>query len=185
MRFLSVALAAIAVGGAIAAPAELEARGGSCMPLTTAVALANAFKDLIGEPFNKTLAIHAMTPTFHDYSDSVIELMDSGCPNGPVALGSATFASRAAFIQGQGAQKPIPFEILKVYNNCNSVTIRWMTPAPGTVKPEEPVRGIIVLETVPNTFNAHGQFDWKIQTVYSEFNSGAWLYDLVCLAFDT
>ena len=36
--------------------------------------------------------------------------------------------------------------------------------------------GIIAIETVANTHN--GEFAFKAETVYSEFNSGAWLYDL-------
>ena len=37
-------------------------------------------------------------------------------------LGDATFATRAEFEAGQGAQPAIPFEILNLYNNCNSVS---------------------------------------------------------------
>lgn len=37
-------------------------------------------------------------------------------------LGSATFDSRADFKAGQGAQPAIPFQILNLYNNCNSVS---------------------------------------------------------------
>jgi hypothetical protein len=47
-----------------------------------------------------------MTKDFHDYSDSVIELINSGC-TGPVALGSATFSTRAEFISGQSSQPPM------------------------------------------------------------------------------
>ena len=51
-----------------------------------------------------------------------------------------------------------------------------MTPNPGTVEPEELVTGIIAIEAVAAAPGAAEPF--KIQTVYSEFNSGAWLYDI-------
>lgn len=55
-------------------------------------------------------------------------------------------------------------------HNCDTVTIRWLSKGPGQ-EPEQ-VTGIIVLETV-NLSNT-----WLIKTVYSEFNSGAWLVNL-------
>jgi len=158
--------------GAAAAPAK-------CLCLETATQVADNFKDLINLPFNTTLAKIAMTKDFTDYSSSVNTLIDSGCTT-PVALDDPTFTSRKAFISGQSGQPPIPWENLNVWFTCDTVIVRWRSSAPGTVTPEEPVTGIVVLETVPNTVAAQrkqGQ-DFKIQTVYSEFNSGAWLYDL-------
>lgn len=78
-----------------------------------------------------------LTTDVHDYSDSVIELIDGGCPNsspGPAAyipLGSATFDSRATFEAGQGGQPNITFELLNVWHNCDTVTLRWRSPNPG------------------------------------------------------
>ena len=46
-----------------------------------------------------------------------------------------------------------------------------------TVKPEQLVTGIVVIEAVANTDTSVSQ-PWLMETVYSEFNSGAWLYDL-------
>ena len=105
-------------------------------------------------------------------------------------LGSAVFDSRESFKSGQGAQPAIPFEILNLWNNCNSVslpilssledssdltinsqvTIRWLSKGPGQ-EPQQ-VTGIIVLETVKNADKKASQ-KWLIKTVYSEFNSGA------------
>lgn len=82
-------------------------------------------------------------------------------------MGSATFDSLASFKAGQGSQPPIPFEILNLWHNCDTVTIRWKS----AMSPAQ-VTGIIVIEAVQQ----NGK--WMIQTVYSEFNSGAWLVDL-------
>ena len=54
--------------------------------------------------------------------------------------------------------------------------LRWRTHDVGTVEPEEDITGMIVLEVVPNP--ASTSQPWQIETSYSEFNSGAWLYDL-------
>lgn len=162
--------------GALAAPALTERGIAACIDNNDASQIANAFADLIRLPFNTTLAKNFMTTNFHDYSDSVIELIDSGC-SGPVALGSATFSSRKSFIAGQSGQPPIPFDILNTWHNCDTVFLRWRSPNPGTVNPEQQVTGIIAIETVPNP-RSGAEFPFKAETVYSEFNSGAWLYDL-------
>ena len=120
--------------------------------------------------------------SFHDYSDSVNTLIDNGCPNGPKALGgsTATFSSRAAFEAGQGGQPNIPFTLLNVWTACNVVIIRWDSSNPATtVSPVEPVTGIAALVTTINTNSTtKSAVPYVIQTVYSDFNSGAWLYDL-------
>lgn len=54
--------------------------------------------------------------------------------------------------------------------------MRWKSSAPGgPASPQQQVTGIIVMETV---CAKKGGEKNKIKTVYSEFNSGAWLYDL-------
>jgi len=58
-----------------------------------------------------------------------------------------------------------------VWYNCDNVFLRWRT----ALTPEF-VTGIIVMETVPAP--AGSKYPWLINTVYSEFNSGAWLVDL-------
>lgn len=52
--------------------------------------------------------------------------------------------------------------------------MRWRSSQPGFVEPAEQVTGIIVLETACGK----GKEEYVIETVYSEFNSAAWLYDL-------
>ncbi|KAK0869600.1 25S rRNA (adenine2142-N1)-methyltransferase [Friedmanniomyces endolithicus] len=129
---------------------------GRCLNDDQANKVANNFASLISA-YTTTLANSVLTTTVQDYSDSVIELIDGGCPSGPIALGSATFASRASFEAGQGSQPNITFNILNV---CTT----------------EEVTGIAVLETVWNGWRSPQQF--LINMIYSEFNSGAWLYDL-------
>lgn len=138
--------------------------------------VANNFKDLINKKFSTTLAEASITPSFHDYSDSVNELINAGCTNGPKPLGTVTFASRAEFISSQSTQSPIPFSILNLWHTCDTVIMRWQTTAPGERVPEQEVTGIVVIEAVPNSVDGTDQ-PWLIDTVYSEFNSGAWLYD--------
>ena len=59
-----------------------------------------------------------------------------------------------------------PFEQLNIWHNCDTVAIRWQS-----AQSPEIVTGNIVMET---TYDG----SWKIETVYSEFNSGAWLVNL-------
>ncbi|KAK1058014.1 25S rRNA (adenine2142-N1)-methyltransferase [Friedmanniomyces endolithicus] len=153
---------------------------GRCMNDDQANKVANNFRDLISA-YTTTLANSVLTTTVQDYSDSVIELIDGGCPSGPIALGSATFASRASFEAGQGSQPNITFNILNVWHNCDTVTVRWRlpmpNPGPGAAPAvQEEVTGIAALETVWNGWQSSQQF--LINMIYSEFNSGAWLYDL-------
>ncbi|KAK5110005.1 hypothetical protein LTR62_006372 [Meristemomyces frigidus] len=142
---------------------------GSCMTSADADQVATNFQNLIAS-YSDALANASLTVGFQDYSDSVTSLIDAGC-TGPQALGSVTFSSRANFEQGQGSQPAIPFERLNVWNGCDAVFLRWRT----ALTPEF-VTGIIVLETTKAP--AGSQYNWLINTVYSEFNSGNWLVDL-------
>lgn len=171
MRFNLFAFAAIFVGS-LALPG---ARSTSCLTETTAYRVASNFRNLITNYSNSSAAAY-LTQDFHDYSDSVNELINSGCPNGPAPLGTATFTSLTSFQAGQGGQPNIPFQILNVWHSCTSVTLRWRSSAPGgPANPQQQVTGIVAMETV--ACNGGGE-KYKIKTVYSEFNSGAWLYDL-------
>ncbi|KAK5702149.1 hypothetical protein LTR17_022576 [Elasticomyces elasticus] len=152
----------------------------NCMNDQSANQVANNFKELISA-YTNTAADNYLTTDFTDYSDGVSTLINSGCPNGPATLGVATFNSRDAFKAGQGSQPNITFEILNVWHNCDVVTLRWRGPMPNpdaasAPNPQTQVIGIIVLETKFNGY-ANAQ-PFLIQTVYSEFNSGSWLYDL-------
>jgi len=53
---------------------------------------------------------------------STISCMSGNADLSPLQLGSAVFDSRESFKSGQGAQPAIPFEILNLWNNCNSVS---------------------------------------------------------------
>ena len=60
-----------------------------------------------------------------------------------------------------------PYETLNLWHNCDTVAIRWRS----AQSPQE-VTGNIVMET---------EYDgdhWRIATVYSEFNTGAWLVNI-------
>ncbi|KAJ4349451.1 uncharacterized protein N0V89_008066 [Didymosphaeria variabile] len=162
MRFTLCAIACLA-SGAVA----------KCLTEAAANRVANNFRSTITD-YSTALAARVLSANFIDYSDGVNELINNGCPNGPKPLGNATFSSLADFQAGQASQPPIPFEILKIWYNCDTVIMRWRSVAPGFVQPEEPVTGIIVLETSCSK----GKEPFLIDTVYSEFNSGAWLYDL-------
>ncbi|CZT22425.1 uncharacterized protein RCC_08295 [Ramularia collo-cygni] len=144
-------------------------RDSSCMDDNEAQQVATNFKNLIVE-YSEELANSSLTVEFKDYSDSVIELINSGCPNTLQDLGTATFNSRAEFIAGQSQQPSIPWEQLNIWHTCTSVFVRWVSKGEGQ-EPEQ-VTGIVVLET------KYDSESWVIHTVYSEFNSGAWLVNL-------
>lgn len=163
--------------GSLAAP---ETR--NLHPLSDAAALkvANNFKGLISA-YSTALANSVLTSDVVDYSDSVETLIDGACPDGPVALGTPTFSSLAAFEAGQGKQRNIDFELLNVWHNAKTVTVRWRSslpnPGPGPAPAvQEQVTGILVLETRFNGWYSAQPF--LIAEIFSEFNSGAWLYDL-------
>ncbi|KAK5129194.1 hypothetical protein LTR08_003769 [Meristemomyces frigidus] len=142
----------------------------TCMTQAEAQKVADNFQQLIAA-YTLEGTNDYLTVDFHDYSDSVSSLIDAGC-TGPQTLGEATFASRAAFQAGQGSQASISFEQLNVWYSCTAVFLRWRTP----LTPEF-VTGIIVGETIKNT-NSTSDEPWLINTIYSEFNSGAWLVDV-------
>ena len=145
-----------------------------CMSADDAALVAANFQHLIDEPFSEELATSALTPDFVDYASGVNTLINQGCA-APLDLTAATFTSRDAFIAGQSSQAPIPFEILNLWNNCDNVMLRWRTHDLGPTQPPETVTGMVVIETTESGDDTN---PWQIQTVYSEFNSGAWLYDL-------
>jgi len=170
MRSFIIAAAAFAIG-AIASPTLISKRdcNDTCMTYDQAQVVANNFKTLIAA-YSDDLANQVLTEDFEDYSDSVTELINSGC-TGPQPLGSVTFDSRASFEAGQGSQPAIPFEILNLWYACTGpVVIRWRS-----AQTPEIITGNIVLETTRSTNTSE---PWLINTVYSEFNSGAWLVNL-------
>ncbi|KAK5116262.1 hypothetical protein LTR62_008589 [Meristemomyces frigidus] len=173
MRSTIIAAATFALG-ALAAPSlsPLQKRdcNDTCMSYDQATSVANNFKTLIAA-YSDSLADSAMTTDFVDYSDSVTSLINGGC-QGPVPYGSETFSSLADFKKGQASQPPIPFEILNLWYACEGpVVIRWRS-----AQTPEIVTGNIVMETQRSSVDAN--YPWKIKTVYSEFNSGAWQVNL-------
>lgn len=169
MRSTIIAAATFALG-AIASPLiQKRDCNDTCMTYEQATVVANNFKTLIAA-YSDELADQVLTTDFTDYSDSVTELINSGC-QGPQPLGAATFDSLASFKAGQGAQPAIPFEILNLWYACTGpVVIRWRS-----AQTPEIITGNIVMETERDT---SGSEPWLIKTVYSEFNSGAWLVNL-------
>jgi len=144
-------------------------RAGKCMTDSQAQRVATNFKTLIAD-YSDELADATMTTDFSDYSGGVNTLINSGCL-GPQPLNDATFSSLEEFKAGQGAQPAIPFEQLNLWHTCDTVVIRWTS-----AQDPEPVTGNIVMEAVPSKKGSSEP--WLIQTVYSEFNSGAWLVNL-------
>ena len=153
---------------------NIATRQQPCLDDGSAQKVAENFRTLITNYSNASAAAF-LTEDFVDYSDGVNTLINSGCPNGPQALGAPTFTSLEDFQAGQGSQPNIPFEILNVWHGCDFVTMRWRSSAPEAngVQPQQQVTGVVVMEVCQGASEP-----WVIDTVYSEFNSGAWLYDL-------
>lgn len=157
----------------------------ACLDDNAAQKVAENFRSLITNYSNSSAAAY-LSEDFHDYSDGVNTLINAGCPNGPQPLGTPTFTSLETFQAGQGSQANIPFEILNVWHGCDFVAMRWKSPNPqeeedddGEVPPQqEQVQGLVVLEVCQGGGQQEGEEAWVIDVVYSEFNSGAWLYDL-------
>lgn len=84
-------------------------------------------------------------------------------------------------MEGHGKQQPIPFETLDVWHNCNgTVSMRWLTTRSAQGQATEtaaiPVPGLVILETEPA--EEGNIYNYRIHTIYSEFNSAAWLVNL-------
>lgn len=168
MRFSAIAaglFAAVAIATPIVKREDDCDDGAPCMTQADAETVAANFRSLIVD-FSAADAKKFLTANYHDYSSSVNTLIDSGCTT-PLPLDAVTFASRAAFITGQGSQPAIPWQTLNVWHTCDTVIARWRS----AQAPEE-ITGIVVMET------AYVDGEYKIETVYSEFNSGAWLVDI-------
>ncbi|EHY56883.1 hypothetical protein HRR83_002037 [Exophiala dermatitidis] len=144
---------------------------GQCIPYDTAVQVVNAFVSTL-TAFNADVATNLLAPDFTDTSDSINFL--AGIP-----LGSVTFPSPAAYIAGQGAQPPIGIDILNIDAvTCQGVIVfRWVATVGLNV---DPVKGISVLYTVKSGSNANtvGPNGYQLETLYSEFNSAAWVLDI-------
>jgi len=169
MRASSVlAVAATLAVRALAADSWAKPRDAFCLCDSDADVIGNDFAQLISN-YSSTFATEVLANDYSDYSDSVNTLIDSGTTS-PLALGTATFATKAAFLAGQGSQPDVPFTILNTWHTCDTVIIRWVA-NPGA----QQVQGFDALVVEPSS---NGFQPYQIKTTYGEFNSGAWLADL-------
>lgn len=176
--FFIVALSTLAL--AAPSPPEPSSPPTPCLCSQDVTRIADAYSTLIGGPFSTSLAQQILSPDLIDYSDSVKSLINVGCP-GPFPIGpppSPLYTNSSGFILGQGSQPPFPFNILNVWNACETVFIRWTTPAPFYTQPEQEVTGISVIVTELNTYPDSSE-PFLIAAIYAEFNSAAWLVDEV------
>ncbi|CAD0100645.1 unnamed protein product [Aureobasidium mustum] len=158
------------------APAPYHPNGAPCISAPDASLIATSFGLTISN-YTEALAVQLFTNNFTDQSDSVNTLIHEP---GLTAqdLGSLTFTSKAEFLAGQGAQPPVPFKILNLWNTCNTVIIRWLS-----AQTPLPVQGISIATVVPAIEGQGGGFGvgsqkWQISAIVAEFNSGAWLGNL-------
>ncbi|OAL28473.1 hypothetical protein AYO20_09421 [Fonsecaea nubica] len=143
----------------------------ACLSHAAASSVVNSFASLL-TAYDDATAEKLLSPSFTDSSDSTNFL--AGKP-----LGSATFASKRAFQQGQGqaAQPSTKFNVLSIDAvTCDVIAFRWEavfanTGAGAGEGAGVPVKGINILHTVNPTGAADG---WQIERVFSEFNSAVW-----------
>jgi len=146
--------------------------------------LAEVFRLLIQE-YSDELALAALTEDFVDYSSAVNILMNKGAEY-PKNISGPTFSGRQAFMDGQGSQPEIPFERLFTVYGCDSVSVRWTSSRSGAGQPTEaamiPVFGNGIMKVVPSeepVMSFQGvTYNWRVQTLLSEFNTAAWLVNL-------
>jgi len=155
-------------GSAVAANSWAKPRDAFCLCDSDADVIGNDFAQLISN-YSAAFAENVLAADYTDQSDSVNTLIDSGTTS-PLPLGSLTFASKAAFLAGQGSQPDVPFTILNTWHTCDTVIIRWVA-NPGA----QQVQGFDALIVEPSTNSTQ---PYQIKTTYGEFNSGAWLADL-------
>ncbi|CAD0014776.1 unnamed protein product [Aureobasidium pullulans] len=148
----------------------------TCISASDASLIATSFGLTISN-YTEALAVQLFTSNFTDQSDSVNTLIhEPGLQASD--LGSLTFSSKAEFLAGQGAQPPVPFVILNLWNTCNTVIIRWLSD-----QSPLPVQGISIATVEPAQAGEGGGFGtgaqkWQISAIVAEFNSGAWLGNL-------
>ena len=158
----------------------------ACMAQEDALVVAETFQSII-RGYTKEQALAALTEDFVDYSSAVSIIINKG-GSGPKNITEPIFTSRDEFMEGHGKQQPIPFETLQVWHNCEGiVSMVWRTSRSGQGQPNEsaaiPVTGIAVLETEPTELSTGieleraqaGGYKYRIHTLWSEFNTAAWL----------
>ncbi|KAG9677416.1 hypothetical protein KCU99_g1676, partial [Aureobasidium melanogenum] len=145
----------------------------TCISAPDASLIATNFGMTISN-YTEPLAVQLFTNNFTDQSDSVLTLMHEPGLQAQ-DLGKLTFSSKANFLAAQGAQPNVPFEILNLWNTCNTVIIRWLS-----AQTPLPVQGISVATVQLAIKGQGGGFGtgaqkWQINNIVAEFNSGAWL----------
>ncbi|KAI3395274.1 hypothetical protein diail_1628 [Diaporthe ilicicola] len=138
---------------------------GQCLNDTSVNTLVQGYTYLLEKPlgpdFNST-AERILSDKFEVFSDSILTL--SSRP-----FGQPAYPSKQAYIDSQAQTPPLPVvETLDVFNTCNKISWRWKATGIGSNQLE--INGIIVFETNPEAV--------QIDTVYSEFNTGAFFADL-------
>jgi len=175
--FSSLAIASLLALGSLAAPHE-KRNGGYCLNAAEAQQVATNYGNLIAD-YSDALANVALSPDFTDYSESVNTLIDE-CPQGSAAVSlpllGASFTNRSSFEKGQGQQPNINFKQLNIWHNCDTVVIRWETNNTAPIPSPRPVVGLITMETCRAPWGS--QYPFLIDTVFSEFDAGAWLANL-------
>jgi len=177
VSFTSLALLSLAAVGSLAAPQKRWSND-QCMTGAEAQQVADNYAELIRN-YSDELAKEALAKDFTDYSEGVNTLINT-CPQGAAAqtlpLLSASFSNRKEFMVGQGQQPAINFKQLNIEYNCNYVIIRWETTNTAPIPNPRPVVGLIMIEA--EKAPAGHKYPWIVHTVYSEFDSGAWLQNL-------
>ena len=117
----------------------------TCMNRKQAVSVASTFQSLI-QGYTLEQALAALTEDFVDYSSAVSIVINKGASE-PNDITQPIFTSREQFMMGHGKQKPIPFETLDVWHNCNgTVSMRWLTTRSAMDQPTE-AAAIVCLST--------------------------------------
>ncbi|KAI6807116.1 hypothetical protein KC332_g11500 [Hortaea werneckii] len=177
--FLTVSLLAVGTLAQPAAKREKRHRNNEyCLSNREAQQVATNYGLLISN-YSDELANAVLSPDFTDYSESVNTLINS-CPQGSAAISlpllAPTFSNRTQFEIGQGQQPLINFNQLNIWHSCDTVIIRWETTNTANITDVKPVVGLISMETVKAPSN--NEYEYWVDTVYSEFDAGAWLQNL-------
>jgi hypothetical protein len=136
----------------------------TCLTAESAQYLVAGFSGLL-TAFTIADANTYLADSFTDTSDSINFLI--GAP-----LGSTTFPTKEAFIEGQGSQPPIGFTVLNIDAvTCDTIAFRWEA----ILGSGAPIKGINVIVATNSNGTSNG---WQIETNYSEFNSATWAIEV-------
>jgi len=175
----STFVTALLAVAASARSVNLKKRDDTCLTYDQAYKVASTWGGLIAN-YTKEVADLALVEDFTDYSESVNSLINN-CPQGEAAIAlpllDPTFTNRTAFERGQGEQPPIDFILLEVFPGCGSVSFRWKTTNTAPIPNPRPIIGNIIIKTQKNP-DTTSEYEFLINTVYSEFDSGDWLANL-------